>query len=111
MNSSTAKLRNNERARLRKGDAKEQDFEELLIFETAKQRKGEMALSGHHTNLNMRNREFEAAVLWSCSQLDIVQRSIVCRDSLLAGRQNVIEELRGDIDTLWDTLCLKNMNT
>ena len=44
----TATLRNNERVKLRKGDAKKRDFKEILIFETAKQRKGEMALSGHH---------------------------------------------------------------
>ena len=49
-NCETATLRNSERAKLRKGDAKERDFMEILIFETAKQRKGEMALSGHHTN-------------------------------------------------------------
>ena len=32
------------------------------------------------TYLTMGNKEFEAAVLWSSSQLDIVQRSIACRD-------------------------------
>ena len=36
----TATLRNNERAKLRKGDAKERDFKEILLSETAKQRKG-----------------------------------------------------------------------
>ena len=51
----TATLRNNERANLRKGDAKERDFKEILIFETAKQRKGEMALSGHHTVMIISN--------------------------------------------------------
>ena len=64
--SKTTKLRNNDTAKQRKGeaklrdyettigrnargDAKEPDFEEILLFVTAKQRKGEMALSVRHT--------------------------------------------------------------
>ena len=48
-NCETTKQRKGETARGREGDVKEGDFKEILLFETAKQRKGEMTLSGHHT--------------------------------------------------------------
>ena len=46
-----AKLRDYEttKGRNARGDAKEPDFGEILLFVTAKQRKGEMALSVRHT--------------------------------------------------------------
>ena len=61
----TARLRNNERARMRKGDAKERDFKDILFFETAEQREGEMTLSGHHTYHSLLIDKHDVATLKS----------------------------------------------